>query len=281
MNTDTSLRKITPSVIAFHLLFILLAMYYAAPPEIKPQPRKLLVSTVQLQPKKREEKRPISQEQVVVEAPAAQQLPQVKQEEAKVEPSPPPPSPAPPKAKPKPEPKPQPKPKPKPKPQNKPAQAKKTVPPKPPTTKPAENKSKINDQQIALLNKAKEKIGQINTKNDKMSNSNIALAIPTLAIDSLEIDAAPTMTSQEISYRDELARRLKLQLKLPQAGSIKIRLTLTREGKVKKVQILAGENKLNKEHVEKALPNLTFPPFGSQFNGAPEYTFTINMSSDD
>lgn len=286
---DHSLSKIAPAVIAAHLLFLFFLIYYSpSAPPLKMQHKKLMVSTIKLTPKPAPVTSPPPQA-------VQQSAQQARQEEPAKEPPPPqpvvasPPKPPPPAVKPKPQPAVQPK---KAQPAKKAAPKKAAAPkPKAPPEKPKpvstkkETAPKINEQQIALLSKAKEKIGKINTSSDKMSATTaLSIAVPSqidsLSIDTLKIDSPPTMGSQEIAYRDELAQRLKLQLKLPEYGSIKLKLTIAKNGKVKKVLILNSESQLNKQHVEKTLPLLSMPPFGSQFNGAEEYTFTINMSND-
>jgi colicin import membrane protein len=147
---------------------------------------------------------------------------------------------------------------------------------------------------IAELQRKTALIGQVKNNIEKVAaakggaktaagSSLSKVAAPT-AITSLHIDAMPGQTaafsSKELGYKEELAARLKLLLKLPEYGEVKIKLTLQRSGKVAKVNVLASESDLNRGHIEKTLPNLTFPPFGSNFENADEYAFTITLSNE-
>jgi hypothetical protein len=78
----------------------------------------------------------------------------------------------------------------------------------------------------------------------------------------------------------ELTSRLKRLLKLPQYGDVDIQLTLLRSGKVAKLIVTNSQNALNKDHVEKMLPTLIFPPFGNGFAGEEQHTFKIRLSND-
>ena len=88
------------------------------------------------------------------------------------------------------------------------------------------------------------------------------------------------LNDKEIGYRDELAGRLKLLLRLPEFGEVKIKLTLSRAGKVAKVSIVSAESAANRTYIEKTIPTLSFPSFGNNFGTLPEYTFLISLSND-
>lgn len=158
-----------------------------------------------------------------------------------------------------------------------------------------EQKKKIEAEQKAnqarqqqLLASAQERIAKIAQSRDKGSpakRTETALTVVPIAITGLEIEAlsgsaAPLQSERELSYNDELAGRLKLQLRLPEYGDVKIKLTLERAGSVAKVEIISAESSLNRKYIEKTLPTLTFPPFGANFNGASQYTFAITLSNE-
>lgn len=160
----------------------------------------------------------------------------------------------------------------------------------------AELKKKKEQEQIALkarqkelLAQAQEKIAKIAQSRDKVSPSKLlegtAPALPT-AITSLQIDAfsidggTSSLSDGEITYRDELAGRLKLLLRLPEYGEVKIKLTLECAGKVVKVVVVSAESAANRKHIEKMLPSLTFPSFGAHFGDAQQYTFSITLSNE-
>lgn len=143
-------------------------------------------------------------------------------------------------------------------------------------------------RQQKLLSEAQEsiaKIGQSRDKSGPAKSSELSLTSLPVAISSLHIDDLPgtsttAVSHGELSYRDELAGRLKLLLKLPEYGEVKVKLTLTRAGKVAKVVVVSAESTANKKHIEKTLPSLTFPGFGVNFNDAAEYTFVITLSNE-
>lgn len=183
--------------------------------------------------------------------------------------------------------------------QNKPETAKKTVKPapvkktktKPKTTQKAPTptpKTQLKQENGKLRQKQKTLLSQARAKMDKINQQNIAMGsaaliapqkIQALKIDHLSIDTSDPLNQQEISYRDELASRLKSVLKLPEDGVAEIKLTLNRQGQVIRLQVLQTASSANKSYLEKTMPNLKMPPFGKNFGNEAEYTFIINMSN--
>ena len=144
-------------------------------------------------------------------------------------------------------------------------------------------------RQQKLLATAQERIAKIDKNRDKFSPgqlSSIDLGKTPTKITSLQIDALPSLqggpqlNDREVSYRDEVASRLKLLLKLPEYGDVKVKLTLDRSGKVVSVVIVSAESGANRKYIEKALPTMSFPAFGSNFDAAKEYTFSITLSNE-
>ena len=84
-------------------------------------------------------------------------------------------------------------------------------------------------------------------------------------------------STAEVGYRDELASRLQILLRLPEFGEVKIKLTLARSGRVIKLDILSAESSVNRKYIEKTLPTLTFPPFDRNFESKDEHTFSITL----
>ncbi len=168
-------------------------------------------------------------------------------------------------------------------------------PTKTPVKKPAApkthpvDKAAVEQQQKhqALLAEAQERIAKIGKNRDKgaaQGTATTAIAAAPKSIASLEIDGlatsdGPQLSDKEMSYRDEVAGRLKLMLRLPQFGEVKVKLTLNRLGKVVKVVVVNAESSENKKHIEKMLPTLTFPPYGSQFADE-EHTLTITLRNE-
>lgn len=135
---------------------------------------------------------------------------------------------------------------------------------------------------------AQESIAKISGNRDKLTSNKLASPISNVphAITHLEIDSLSTakgnaaLSSYEISYREELAGRLKLLLRLPEYGDVKINLTLDRTGKVSKVAIVTTDSAVNRKYIEETLPKLSFPPFGNHYASATEYTFSITLSNE-
>lgn len=138
-----------------------------------------------------------------------------------------------------------------------------------------------------LLAKAQGNLAKLNSKpsSTPASQVNNTIALPKqlgeLSVDNLQFDEpGSTLGVRERGYRDELASRLKLMLKLPEYGIVKLKLTLNRLGKVIKLEILSSESSLNRKHIEKSLSSLSFPPLGDNFAKEKDHTFQITLSSD-
>jgi colicin import membrane protein len=144
-------------------------------------------------------------------------------------------------------------------------------------------------RQQKLIAEAQESIAKIGAVRDTVTpgkgGSPSLTAVSSIPI-SLHIDAmpavagAPELSFKEVAYRDELAGRLKLFLKLPEYGDVKVKLTLERSGKVVKVVVDSAESATNKKYIEKTLPTVSFPPFGSNFGSDAQYTFSITLSNE-
>jgi colicin import membrane protein len=154
--------------------------------------------------------------------------------------------------------------------------------------KPDPRIAEAKAKQKKLLAEAQENLSKVDRSSPKGNGGKLsALNLPKVpgVIGGLEIDALPTtgqitLNAHEISYRDELAQRLKLLLKLPEYGKVKLKLTLMRSGKVSKVEILSAESQANKKYIEKTVPSLSFPQFGNNFEGSDQYSFVIALSNE-
>jgi len=306
---DFSLAIIVVCVLAAHMSLIWLSSISAKEKPVLPPRERLVVKTIPLKP------RPLPQPRVepvvaipepvaavpepIPEPVPAPPEPPKPQPQLKEEPPPPPPPPPPkPKSKPQPpKPKPAPKKKAEPKKEQKKEPKKEKAPQPPPKPKPAPAappKPKPDPvaearkaRQKELLSKAKESLSKAVTSRETAPTqvSDTAMGNIPKPIGSLQIEALPTgelvtLSTREISYRDELASRLKLGLRLPEYGEVKIKLTLERSGKVAQVQIVSSKSVKNKEYIEKTLPTLTFPGFGDNFKGSTQYTFAITLNNE-
>lgn len=151
----------------------------------------------------------------------------------------------------------------------------------------AQKKKAELERQQTLLASAQEKMAKVSTvRKQSTEKHGASLTSTPSAITQLQIDALPTAKGapalgyKEMSYRDELAGRLKLLLRLPEYGEIKINLTLNRSGKVMKLAIASAESAANRKYIEKTLPTLSFPAFGANFESSSEYTFAITLSNE-
>lgn len=144
-------------------------------------------------------------------------------------------------------------------------------------------------KQQKLLSQVQENISKIEKSHSKINQTNISnndFAPSPKAISGLQIDNFPNdnsrhqLSGKEASYRDELASRLKLLLKLPEYGEVKIKLTLDRSGKVATVIVLSAASTANRKYIEQKLQTLIFPAFGANFDQLTYYTFTITLCND-
>lgn len=171
------------------------------------------------------------------------------------------------------------------------AAKKKSAAPKKKTPPPETKKVEKPDPKIAaqkakqqqLLAKAQESIGNIRPASVKIdpNQKGSELKIPQLTLAAIAAEPGETgWSAGEMSYRDELAGRLKLMLKLPEFGSVQLKMKLQRSGKVAQVTIIDAASQRNRAYVEKLLPTLQFPSFGTHFGHEPEHTFTITLNND-
>ncbi len=146
------------------------------------------------------------------------------------------------------------------------------------------NEAKKTERQ-ALLAKAQESIAKIQLTSDNNGAGQLLkqqeLKIPEMrAPSAFSSEESGRTTSEEQHYHDELAGRLKLLLRLPEYGEVKIKLTLERSGRFVRLVVVNAVSEINKKYVESALPQLSFPPFGSNFPGIAERSFSITLSHD-
>lgn len=272
-SSDKSLRVIIPVVVGLHLLMaILLNGLNQAPVPLMPK-KGVVVHSVKLSPK-------VFSQATKEVAEAKKEAPQPKKVEIKEEVK----SKAAPviKAEPKPIPA-------KPNIEKKPVKAT----PKPVEPKKVADAKKIPAPVPKVDNKewiaaAKEKISKIALSSDsipKNSSQNLKeIATPSLienfTTDLAFIDSGNTLGVKESAYRDELAKRLRLYLKLPEYGEVKIKLTVDRLGAVIFVKVLSFQSAKNASFIEQNLPKLKMPSFGDNFKGSSNHDFTIVLSNE-
>jgi hypothetical protein len=91
---------------------------------------------------------------------------------------------------------------------------------------------------------------------------------------------AATPAPNPIGYRQDLAERVQLSLRLPDFGMVKLEVTLDRSGSVQSVNVLSSASKENRDYVLEQVHSLRFIPFGDYFPGEKQHTFCLNLSHD-
>ncbi len=91
---------------------------------------------------------------------------------------------------------------------------------------------------------------------------------------------APVVAVDPAPYREELAERLALMLRLPEFGAVRVSLTLGKLGEVRNIEILNEANAKNRAYVIEELQNSTFPPLGRFFPKEEEHTFCLTLNND-
>lgn len=152
----------------------------------------------------------------------------------------------------------------------------------------AEEVKRKQDQ--LLVAKAKENLAKLNETRSKPPSSTplfdaapVPKELTQLHVDAILLEDSGNQekwSAFEVSYRDEIAFRLKKGLRLPDYGSVKIKITLDRMGKVLKVETLRCENAKNKAYAETTIPSLVFPPFGQRFSELSQNTFAFVLEND-
>jgi hypothetical protein len=149
-----------------------------------------------------------------------------------------------------------------------------------------EEKEKQERLAVALGALGKSKLSRENM-NHQPKRASLAQVADPKAIGSLEIDVwmsdqgekGEAWGVQEVNYRDQVGETLRSELKLPEYGAVTIRLTLGHLGKVINVEIVNSQSGKNRAYVEKTLPMLSFPPFGQQFKGELQCTFSFILKN--
>ncbi len=147
-----------------------------------------------------------------------------------------------------------------------------------------------NEKREKLLAQARESIGKIQKAPASVVNSASKKPLTThieapnligeLQSDSFSLlGASASSNSSETIYGSELINRLKLLLHLPEHGDVDIELTLAKSGKFISMKIIRDENRNNRIYIEKTIPSLSLPPFGSYFEGETQRTFVIRLTS--
>lgn len=140
-------------------------------------------------------------------------------------------------------------------------------------------------EQEKLWSTLQQNIASLDSTSSK-KNTNSTAHETAKQIANLNVDGSPRVQSQkdligaELSYKDELVRRLKLLLKLPELGEIKMQLTIDRDGTVAKLVVLQTESQKNRNYVETTLPTLHLPAFGDRFKDKNQYTFPVTLSNE-
>lgn len=240
---------ITLSVLAAHIFFVVFLALSLAAPLPKSLPAKpLVVKTISLNPPAPlKTSAPAAssrkKEAPPVKKPAQQQLKPAKEIAPKVIPKP----------------------------------VRKVAPKVPPKTVKEEKPQRSRES----IRKIQESLSKIATKSvEKTPMVELPNVITSLAVDEQSPVGEVNVLNAEVHYKDELARRMQLYLTLPERGEVTVKLTLNRSGAVIKLVIESSTTDVNRKYVEKTVPILAFPPFGTFFSSQSQYTFTVALRSE-
>lgn len=268
-------KKIARFVLTIHLILIGLLLGGSPLPSSKRKP--LVIKTVTISPKPREEKRTPSSS-VKTPSPSITSPPVAKKTPPNTpKKTPPPPTPSVAKKKPASSPPP---------PQK--ATTAKTTPPKPSPSKPAPTPKKspsppsptaktppLTSPQLAQLNES------LRESIKKMESSSATSAAPkttTPSAPTLHIDRIEEATSSD--YAQTITHYLHQSLHLPDFGEVKIQLTLQQDGHIVKLVVLEAENERNKKYLEEMLPYLRLPPFVGSMAKQKECTLILTFCNE-
>lgn len=147
-----------------------------------------------------------------------------------------------------------------------------------------EKQQALISQALSSLDKAssatKESISSAFESTQKNVENIKTLQAETAVLSIGSEEETSSFSPQERSYYDELISRLKLHLRLPEYGEVKVKLTLSSLGKVIKVSVTSSKNRKNKDYVEKTVPKISFPQFGTNFQKSKEHTFSIRLTNE-
>lgn len=158
-------------------------------------------------------------------------------------------------------------------------------PGKKPTTKKNPNKEALAKQKdlvkqaLAGLDKAKNASKGAGAKGKASAAAATPSAAYGIGDNSLFDSATQGVDPAFWGYCEELVNRLQLMLRLPEYGEVKVLVTIDVNGGVKKVSIKESKSPLNKSYIEKNMPLVAFPSFGSNFPGEKDHTFYLALTS--
>ena len=140
----------------------------------------------------------------------------------------------------------------------------------------------IQAKERELLAQAQETLAKISSASGKLPLTAPQIqpqnSLPNY-IDTLQTDQFSWQNrenSENMSYQNQIAFKLKKTLRFPEYGSVKIKLTLARSGRVEKLEILASASVKNKIYIEQALPALLFPTLDNSEAGPNTFIFLLN-----
>ena len=157
-----------------------------------------------------------------------------------------------------------------------PTPAPKPTPKSPPTPKPKPTPKPIPPKPAPPAQEEPE-----NTKQQEL----VALLQQSLkGLESTSSPKAPTLSSEALlfssTYEEKLIAHLESLLSFPEKGEVKLLLTLSRSGKVEKMEFGQATNSKNVAYLEKRLPTLSLPLFGTHWKGQASHTFTLHLQGD-
>lgn len=126
----------------------------------------------------------------------------------------------------------------------------------------------------SILKQLEESIAKIEQKDDKQCKSS---AIVTASLSSkvvvTPVREEPTLSS----YTASLVKELTRMLQLPEYGEVKIKIKVKPDGKIIELVVLQAESNINKQYLEKHLPNIVLPKYNEKVTLNNEQTFTLTF----
>jgi hypothetical protein len=141
-------------------------------------------------------------------------------------------------------------------------------------------KKRINQEEEELLQALKKDMESFKSEIDIQQSELEAVQSRPQKIKSLNIESSINTEIYDTNYYTAMIDRLRNLLRLPEYGSVKIGLEIDRKGYVSSIEIVSSESKVNESYIKEMIPNISFPNFGTAFEGQEKRRFLITLSND-
>lgn len=148
--------------------------------------------------------------------------------------------------------------------------------------------ARLEQSRQSNINKALSSLNSVTTSSTSLVAVADAAIVTPKKITKLQSDTLQFVQCEERNalpigesrYVDDLVRRLKLQLKLPELGQVQIELTITKNGDVEKVVVKRSSSTKNEKMIAVTVSKTKFAPFKENFKGELHHTFSIILSNE-